>query len=405
MEIIKKGVTTFFTVLIVAAFSFYFGYYLINYASDSMNIIKAEKVTVYNSITANGYAVRNEQVINYNGDGVVVTTKDDGQRVSKGGVVAKIYSSARDAENQAMIQKLTKKINALNTALDGVTYGASSLSELEAGISAVSMKIQTLAASGNGTELAELVDELNILLTRKKLVLANGSERATATSVLESEVRNLKQMSGSAAKTLKAENAGYFVSMTDGYEEVLTMSDIETLTPETVKSLASSVKPNENAIGKIITDYVWAYVFTASHEQTEDMNVGNSVEVAFSFTDYNTLPATVKSITDCGDGNDLVVVECSQMTEDMLYIRCQTARIIKSSVDGIKVDEMAIRVVDGVTGVYVLRGSQIKFIPVDVIHMAEDYYIVKQGTDADSLVPSDKMLTGGKDLYDGKQIG
>ncbi|MBR3869896.1 MAG: hypothetical protein IKJ17_00115 [Clostridia bacterium] len=405
MKVIRKGVTTFFTVLIVAALSFYFGYYLINYASDSMNIIKAEKVTVYNSITANGYAVRNEQVIKYNGDGVIVTTKDDGQRVSKGGEVAKIYSSARDAENQALIQKLTKKIHALDTALDGVTYGASSLSELEAGISAVSMKIQALCATGNGTELAEFVDELNVLLSRKNLILADGAERATATSVLESEVRNLKQMSGSSARTIKAQYAGYFVSMTDGYEELLTMSDVEMLTPENVKNLASSVKPDENAIGKIITDYVWEYVFTATHEQTEDMKVGDSVELEFSFTDDNTLPATVKSITDCGDGNDLVVVECSQMTEDMLYIRRQSAKIIKSSVDGIKVDKMAIRVSDGVTGVYVLRGSQVKFVPVDVIHMAEDYYIVEQGTDADALVPSDKVLTGGKDLYDGKQIG
>ncbi len=405
MKVIKKGVTTFFTFLIVAALSFYFGYYLINYASDSMNIIKAEKVTVYNCITANGYAVRNEQVINYNGSGVVVTTKDDGQRVSKGGEVAKIYSSAGDAENQAMIQRLTKKINALNTALDGVTYGASSLSELETSISAVSMKIQALSATGSGTELAELVDELNILLSRKNLILADGAERATATSVLESEVRNLKQMSGSAAKTLKAEHAGYFVSMTDGYEELLTMSDIETLTPETVKNLASSVQPSDSAIGKIITDYVWAYVCTAPHEQTEDMKVGDVVELSFSFTGDNNLPATVKSITDCGDGNDLIVVECSQMTEDMLYIRRQTATIIKSSVDGIKVDEMAIRVVDGVTGVYVLRGSEVKFVSVEVIHKAEDYYIVEQGTDADSLVPSDKVLTGGKDLYDGKQIG
>ena len=405
MKVIRKGVTTFFTVLIVAALSFYFGYYLINYASDSMNIIKAEKVTVYNSITANGYAVRNEQVIKYTGDGVVVTTKDDGQRVSKGGEVAKIYSSTGDAENQATIQRLTKKIEALNTALDGVTYGASSLSELEAGISAVSMKIQELCAIGNGTELSELVDELNVLLSRKKLILADGAERATATSVLESEVRNLKQMSGSAARTLRAAHAGYFVSMTDGYEDVLTMSDIEMLTPDTVKNLASSVAPAEDAVGKIITDYVWAYVFTTPHEQTEDMKIGDRVELEFSFTDDNTLPATVKSITDCGDGNDLVVVECSQMTEDMLYIRRQTAKIIKSSVDGIKVDKMAIRVADGVTGVYVMRGSQVKFVPVDVIHMAEDYYIVKQGSNADSLIPSDKVLTGGKNLYDGKQIG
>lgn len=382
--------------------SFYFGYYLINYAADPTNVIQAEKATVRDYITSEGYLVRSEQVIEHDGSGVAVLIASEGERVAKGGPVARVYASAADAERQAEIQSITKRIEAINTALDGVTYGTSSLSDIESKISSLSSQIAILTARGNGREIYSLVDELNIMLSRKSMLLASGSERATATSMLESEVRSLKQMSGGSYSTVKAPNTGYFVGTTDGLEYVLTPETMGTLTAQGIKGMSSYMTTSDNNIGKIVTNFTWYYITAAPEERVKDMSVGDSVELGFSYLGENTLPATVFSINADDNGQAVLILECTYMSSELSHLRRQTGTVIKSSVEGIKVSDKAIRVVDGETGVFVLHGGAAKFVPVSILYQGDDYYMVRETEGG--ITASDMVLIGGKKIYDGKQI-
>jgi hypothetical protein len=80
--------------------------------------------------------------------------------------------------------------------------------------------------------------------------------------------------------------------------------------------------------------------------------------------------------------------------------------IVYEEHEGLKVDNRAIRFVDGQKGVYVFIASQVKFLPVEVLWQGENYSIVKQEASADKkhLRIYDEVIVKGKNLYDGKFI-
>ena len=55
-------------------------------------------------------------------------------------------------------------------------------------------------------------------------------------------------------------------------------------------------------------------------------------------------------------------------------------------------------------GVFILHGSTLEFRKINVIYWGEDYIICSQEPDDDYLKLYDRIVTEGKDLYDGKVV-
>ena len=77
---------------------------------------------------------------------------------------------------------------------------------------------------------------------------------------------------------------------------------------------------------------------------------------------------------------------------------------------GYKVPASAIRVIDGVQGVYILSGSTVRFKKIIPLAEIDGYFIVEeQDTMSEDSLSNylgycDLVITSGKDLYDGKVI-
>ena len=93
------------------------------------------------------------------------------------------------------------------------------------------------------------------------------------------------------------------------------------------------------------------------------------------------------------------------MNSELASLRTGAITIIKDEYEGIMVKKTALRVVDGVTGVFVVSGMEAKFVAVDIIYSTEDYSICALNTsDSSKLRLYDKIIVKGKNLYDGKII-
>ena len=103
-------------------------------------------------------------------------------------------------------------------------------------------------------------------------------------------------------------------------------------------------------------------------------------------------------------------MSASEMPGDFNYLRSQTVQIVERSYSGYRVPTSAVRVVDGVRGVYVLEGSTVRFRRITPLTELDGYMIEqKQNTlDEDSvkydLGYCELVITNGKDLYEGKII-
>ena len=104
----------------------------------------------------------------------------------------------------------------------------------------------------------------------------------------------------------------------------------------------------------------------------------------------------------------LMVFACNKLPDNFSFERCMTAQIERSAVSGIYVPQSAVYKVDGVTGVYVLRGSVAHFRRIDIIYKGTDYFLVAERDDSDGryyyLGSNELIITNGKNLFDGRIV-
>lgn len=204
---------------------------------------------------------------------------------------------------------------------------------------------------------------------------------------------------------IKAEESGYFVSMTDGYEKVLACSDLSKLTPEYLDN--ASAKEYENSVvGKIVSDYEWYIAAEMSINESLNYKEGQQLKILTSVKSSPKLSVSVKKINISETSGEAVVLfACNEMNSELAAMRSGPMTVVKAEYTGLKVDRKALRVVDSQKGVYVLSGMQINFVPVDILYSNESYIICdKKNENNNVLKLYDSVVVKGKNLYDGKII-
>ena len=134
--------------------------------------------------------------------------------------------------------------------------------------------------------------------------------------------------------------------------------------------------------------------------------VGDTVKISTTIKTAPTLTAKVNNINVSDSGENAVIIfSCSQMSSEIAQIRTAPMTIIKTEYNGLRVSKRALRVSDSKTGVYVVSGMQIKFVPVTVTYSNENYIICKQeNSNSNVLRLYDEVVVKGRNLYDGKII-
>ena len=130
----------------------------------------------------------------------------------------------------------------------------------------------------------------------------------------------------------------------------------------------------------------------------------------FKENNDTTLVMTLNSRIEANSRKETILIfECNRLPENFSLDRCQNAQIELSSVEGIYVPLSAMERVNGITGVYVLRGSVVYFRKVDIIYNGADFCLVaKRGEPAEGysyLGTNELIIMNGKNLFDGRILG
>ena len=258
---------------------------------------------------------------------------------------------------------------------------------------------------GRYYDVMDSASNLLTMMTRKQVATGEQSDFSALKKSLTEERTRLAAGMGSAQGSIVSEKAGYFVLNVDGFENKLSTTDLESLTPEKLKDLrADSV--SKDVVGKIVYDYRWYLAATVSLSDSMHYKVGQTVTIKTDTTASPKITATVERINLSKSGNDAVLIlMVSEMNSEIASMRTGSITIIKNEYEGIKVKNTALRVIDGVTGVFVVTGMEAKFVAIDIIYSTEDYTICSLNTsDSSKLRLYDEIVVKGKNLYDGKII-
>ena len=222
---------------------------------------------------------------------------------------------------------------------------------------------------------------------------------------LEQQLAALKSRTTGDTMTVTADASGYFSGSVDGYEDVLTVDVLQTLTADQFQNLQQGEIP-ENAMGKLISGSTWYYVTVVPTAQTLDVKVGDEVPVSFASDFYDDLTMEVYRMGDDENGSRLLVLSCDEYMQDATLLRQQSADVVFSSFKGLRVPKEAVRVNEsGEAGVYILEGSTATWKSINILHDNGESYVVEMDkSSTDNLWPGDEIIVGAKNLYDGKVV-
>lgn len=359
--------------------------------------------TAYTGYETDGFVIRNETVINETVNGVLSFDVADGGRVSKGGTIAKIYPTAADADNRVRAEELDGRIATLQKIQ---TYNDLNAADLSSVTHKISEAVGNVTAATQNGKVSQ-TDYYDILLenmARRQIITGQASDFNGLISSLKAERDSLNSSAGSTGK-ITSPSSGYVIYSVDGYENAVNTGSLETLNAETLAALTKESVPS-TAVCKIVGDYEWYIAATVTFAESLNLKQGGKVTLKTGLSSVPELSATVKCINKQSVGDKAVVVfTCDAMNSELAQARTLDMTIVVEEHKGLKVDNRAIRHVDGQKGVYVLLASQVKFVPVEVIWSGENYSIVKQeATEKKVLRIYDEIVVKGKNLYDGKII-
>ena len=382
-------------------------YHHFDYAIDTQI---AEHTTYQESATAQGIAVRNEQVMQNSANGVIYYTVPDGTRVQKDATVAKVYQSAADYNKEVQLVHVQNEIALLNEALANKNPDYLDSQLIANQIDLTIRQIVRTSAEGILEDVEKLKNGLLLDLNKSRIASSKEKDFSARLAELKKQETEIKSSTGSVS-SIKSSSSGYFISYVDGYESALKTQEIDKLDEQTLNGhLASTIQPTK-AVGKMVSDYNWYFACEVDKTYTKNIVQGTTKNVQFPLVSTNAIPAYVEAVNE-GSKKDVVILRLDYMTDALSKIRKQTAQILIKSYTGIRVDKEAVHIIDGQKGVYVLAGLQAKFKAIEPIYYAGDSIICAVSPTVEQtkektypyLQVNDEVIVKGKDLYDGKIV-
>jgi len=390
---------------------------------------KSVSVAVNETIECNAYIFRDETVIGKNNTGTIVTVVSEGDRVSKGQLLANIYPNEADSVLQDEINRIDRKIEILDKSSVDSQYVITDLSKIDGDISGIFADIYADSAHGNVSDAIDGSAKLLVELNKRDVIVNSDIDYTLERQQLVDERNRIEAQISSNSSAVYASSSGYFYGDVDGYEEIFSPDVIDTLTLKSFEEI-SNKEPDEGILSsgavKVINDFVWYLVCEAPSDRAASLVTGRSYDIVFPESGDETISMRlVNVVSETTASEALAIFRANVMPASFDYKRGQRAEIVMDVVEGLSVPKKALRSVDGENGVYVRVGDVIHYRSVEIVDEVDNYYIVsfgkkaqyfeEDGEEGDDNInkkePSkplglyDNIVVSGKDLFDGKIVG
>ena len=392
-------------IFLIVLFLIFAGHQLYSSFYKPVSTETAQYFEVVSGVTAQAVIIRNESLITNSASGALHYITADGSRAAKGGTIAEIYADPSVSGKISRMQAVQKELESINQIEEYNNVQATDMELVNAKVSNALSEVIVSVSSGDFDNVPELSDQLLMSINRRQVLTGELTDFSVRKATLNEELESLKASIPSATGRVAADISGYFVSMTDGYEQILKPDDLTAFTPEYLDSLAPGEIP-DNSIGKIVSDYEWYMAVRMGVNDSLKYKTGDNVTVKTTVKSAPDLDVRVECINMSSDSSSAVVVfSCQQMNSDLASMREGGVTVVSKVYKGLRLSKKDLRVVDGVTGVYTVSGLKLKFVPVNVIYSTEDFIICEQKFSDDNVLRLyDEVVVRGKGLYDGKII-
>lgn len=365
-----------------------------------------EETTREETIDFKGFALRDEKIIDTSASGTVIPLAHDGKRVASGDDIAVVCQNDDQAAAYTKLAALKEELKRYKNINDPDGTQELSADKLNSKISDAYDDIMNAVATGKYDELPDALTAYADKCATKQILTEGSIDLSAKLTSLESEIAALTAQNINYS-SVKAPKSGYYINTIDGYESALSYKDALSLTSQQIESAlnAEPAAVSGNSLGKIVESYKWYIVGETESQNSSYFKNGAKITVNFPKEGVNHVTMLVEKADTQGD-KMTVVLSCSLMDETFANMRTEDMQIVTKSHTGYRVPSNVIRFdEDNNTGIYVLRGKIITFIPVEIIYTEDDFAIISSSSsNGKSVRLYDEVIIKGKDLEDGKVI-
>ena len=405
----------------------YFGLQGYLYFSDPLTTTLAYTYQVEESVSLSGYVVRQEQVLEDDGGGLLRLRREEGERVSRGGAVASVYADQSSLDRQAEISTLESRVEQLQYAQDAA--GSSEVSmKLDAQILQNILEYRQCLTADRMAKAETYGSQLRALVLKRDYTYSENEDLSGQIEALQAQIKELKTQAAGSVRTVTAPVSGLYSAVVDGYETVLTPESLSDMTPSQLGAVRADSTVS-SGVGKLILGDSWYYAASMSAADAEELQeasdalkkAGKSLTLRFAKSVERDLPVTVSRIGPEENGRCVVVFEGKTYLSRLTLLRQQSAQVVWDSTEGIRVPKEALRmekvtvnsegqrVTEEATGVYCVVGMEARFKPVEVVYNGSSFLLVRSAAPEDRenlrLRPGDEVIITANGLYDGKVVG
>ncbi|WP_044976503.1 HlyD family efflux transporter periplasmic adaptor subunit [Ruminococcus sp. HUN007] len=376
----------------------------------------AVAVSASNAVSFKGVYIRDEQTIRYDRNGVISYAVDDGGRLSAGEIAAYVYNDEKQIRINERIAAIDAEIAVLNKIQNPGTQEVDQPAYLAGLIENAYKNIISYKEAGDLEKLRSEKEELVIYLSTMQYVTQEVMNFSDKIASLNTERHNLESQQVDPIDTIPVPNSSYFVSYTDGYEEILNFNKADTLTAAEIKSVTdlNTEKIKPDSIGKIINGYTWK-IAGIIEDPRDYFREGKNIKLYFP-SSGNTIDAVIEKIRPAETDNaneKIVLIDCTDMSYDFVQHRVETIEIQDEEYKGIRIPREAIFVKEmeiekfnsetqttetvetGVRGVYIKQGENVIFKWVDEIFQDEDYIVSRMRPESNYVQLYDDTIVSG----------
>lgn len=381
-------------------------YQAVLFSKAEMETQFALNETVYKTIDTTAFVVRDENFITNDVKGTTVSFAENGERVARGDTVSMVFASSEDAVSYLKISEIEKSIKHYEELSGQANLQTLNINTLNQKIDS---EIVDYLECRDNYDYKSAIEYANIYrdsLTGKQIATGEELDFTEELANLKNELAQLQAVKYTYTE-IKSNTPGYFISGADGYEKTLDFAKIDELTPEKVeKALKSNpTAVSEDIVGRVVESFKWYIVCSVDTDDTVNLSYNKQIYVNLPYHGIEKLPVTLYKIGDRTGEKTLLILSCDLMNENLADLRIEDVQIITEEYEGYKIPNSAIRTVDGVKGVYVVRGNLLGFRKIHIVYSTDSYTLV-DNPDGDSgyIKLYDKVVTKGVELYDNKLV-
>ena len=402
----NSGIKALSVILIVTLLASYFIYQLVLATKDDMETQFALSETVYKNVDTKCFVIRDEDFVKNSYSGTTVSFARNGERIARNDTVSVIFDSSDDAASYLKISQLEKDILHYEELSGQANFQTLNIDAID---KKIEYEIADFLESRDSGDFSDAVSKAEVFrnsVTGKQIATGNTLEYSEELTRLQSELDSLKSKNYSY-KEVKSKHAGYYINGSDGYENTIKFTDVDSLKLKDIKKALKS-KPQsvaDDVVGRVVSSFNWYVACVVPTEDTVNLTLNSTLYVNFPYEGIEKLPMNLYKIGSRDGKETMLILSSDLMNEQLADMRIEDIQIITEEHTGYKISNSAIRTVNGEKGVYVLRGNLIGFRKIHILYTTDEYTIVNnpQG-ESDYIKLYDKVVTKGVELYDNKLV-